>query len=234
MQDGRFLEQIPLFAHLGPEERERLSEVFHERQYKRGSTIFEQGEPGGAAYFVREGRVKVYRLTSEGQEQILGLFGPGQPFGLVVAVDGAPYPASAEAVEDCRVWVVRSEDLRRMMVGHPGLIGGVMQEMGGRLRRAQVRVESLARRSVQQRLAEYVLELVEQADQGAVRAASDPAGSLLIRMTMTHQELGAYLGASRESVTRALADLRRDGAVLAGPGDALTVDRERLKRWVGE
>lgn len=226
MVDAESLARISLFAGLDETERSRLANQVHERHYNRGSMIFEEGDPGDAAYFVCQGRVKIYHLAPDGTEQIKGLFGPGQPFGLVTALDCSPYPASAQAIEDSLVWSIRSEHLQRVLTGRPELSAGVLREVGGRLRQAQGRVHSLAAHTVPQRVAEYLLE------QTHVQGGSGRTGPVRIRLTMTHQELGSYLGASRESVTRALSDIRREGAIKAGEADTLVVDPERLRSWL--
>lgn len=230
MVDPAFLAEISLFAGLAPAERELLAGRIYERRYRKGTIIFGEGEAGEAAYFVREGRVKIYRLTPEGVEQILGVFAMAQPFGLVAALDGATFPATAEAADDSRIWVLRRDDLQQLMEVHPGLTSGILKEMGDRLRRAQGRVHSLAARSVRQRIAEYLLDQVtQQAPAGAMGGAHS---TVTIRLTMTHQELGAFLGATRETVTRALADLRREEVITLGNDDALTVHPERLRIWL--
>lgn len=222
MVDPAFLSRISLFASLAPSELAELAGHVHERRYQRGAIVFGEGEPGDAAYFVREGRIKIFRLAADGSEQIMGIFGPGQPFGLVTVLDGAPYPASAQATEESLVWMIRSDQLQRVMRQHPNLTTGIFREVGDRLRQAQGRVHSLAVRSIHQRLAEYLLELA------AIQGKSGQTGLIRVYLTMTHQELGSYLGASRETVTRAMADLRRDGAVTASAGDAIVLDPPKL------
>lgn len=219
MVEAGFLARIDVFAALSPEQREAVASHMSERLYQRGATIFREGDEGEAACFVREGAVKVYRLAANGQEQILGLFGPGQPFGLVAVAGGRTYPATAEAAEDCRVWLLRREAMERLMASYPTLATAVLREVGSRLRQAQDRVHSLSVRSVRQRLAAYLLE----------RAPSE-AGVVTVRLSMTHQELGAYLGASRETITRAIAQLKRQGAVRSETADLLMVDLTLLQR----
>lgn len=226
MVDAEMLARISLFAGMDPAERSLLARQVHERHYNRGSVIFQEGDPGEAAYFVCTGRVKIYRLSAEGTEQLKGLFGPGQPFGLVTALDSSPYPASAEAVEDSLVWSIKSEHLQCVLTSRPEVSVGVMKEVGSRLRQAHGRVHSLVAHSVPQRVAEYLL------DQARQQGQSGQTGPVQIRVTMTHQELGSYLGASRESVTRALSDIRREGAIKASATDALLVDLQRLRSWL--
>jgi len=226
--DAEALARISLFAGMDPVERSRLAQQVHERQYNRGSVIFQEGDPGKAAYFVCTGRVKIYRLSADGTEQLKGLFGPGQPFGLVTALDCSPYPASAEAVEDSLVWSIKSEHLQRVLTSRPEVSVGVMKEVGNRLRQAHGRVHSLVAHSVPQRVAEYLLE------QARLQGQSGQTGAVRIRLSMTHHELGSYLGASRESVTRALSDIRREGVIKATEPDTLLVDLERLRSWLNQ
>lgn len=228
MVDAALLARIPLFAGLARADLEALAEKVHERRYQRGEILFRKGEPGSAAYVVHEGRVKVYQLSPAGHEQIMGLFGPGEPFALVTAVDRSPYPATAEATVDTRVWAIPNEQLQRLVTTHPDLSAEILREVTSRLRRAQGRVNSMAAHSVQQRIAEFLVDQIQ------VQAPGEASGvdPIAVRMTMTHQELGGYLGASRETVTRALADLRRDGTIRPGPGDSVVVHPDRLRAWL--
>ncbi len=226
MVDAESLARIALFAEMEVTERANLAKQVHERHYNKGSVIFREGDPGEAAFFVCDGKVKIYRLSPDGIEQLMGLFGPGNPFGLVTALDSSPYPASAEAVEDSLIWCVRSEVLQRFLTGRPDLSAGVLREVGGRLRQAHGRAHSLAAHTVPQRVAEYLLDLAEK------QGGSKESGPVSVRLTMTHQELGSYLGASRESVTRALSDIRRDGVIKSGSSDTLLVDSTRLRSWL--
>lgn len=219
MVEAGFVATINLFSELAADQQEAVAACMAERVYQRGATIFREGDEGEAACFVREGAVKVYRLAPNGQEQILGLFGPGEPFGLVAVAGGRTYPATAEAAEDCKVWVLRREEMERLMAIYPALATAVLREVGSRLRQSQDRVHSLSVRSVRQRLAAYLLE----------RAPFEHS-PVTVRLSMTHQELGAYLGASRETITRALAALKRAGAVRSESGDLLTVDLALLRR----
>lgn len=227
MEETQKLAGLPVFSGLSDADLSTLAGLMRERYYPRGCTIFEVGDPSETAYFVAEGRVKIFRLSSDGTEQILGLFGPGAPFGLITAIDDRPYPASAQTTEDTRVWAIRSQDLRRLMNDRPHLSVKLLQEVGHRLRQAQGRVHALSVQTVHQRLATYLLELARERGCPGTEAVT-------VQLTMTHQELGGYLGASRETVTRALADLRRERVVTVTANDGLTLVPARLEAWLEE
>ncbi|MCG0238143.1 MAG: Crp/Fnr family transcriptional regulator [Firmicutes bacterium] len=224
VEDRQFIAAIPLFADLPPAALDEVARVLHERHYPKGATIFRQGDPGEAIYFLREGRVKVYRVAPDGQEQIIAIWEPPAAFGLVVALDQRPYPATAEAVEPSVVWMMRIPDYRRLQQEHPHLQSRVLLEVADRLRGAQDRIHSLATRDLRSRLAEFLLrqarERGRRTDQGWE-----------VDLSYTHEELGGLLGASRETITRALAELRRSRA-LEMVGNRLILNEERLRAWV--
>lgn len=226
MIERDFLARIPVFAGLPAADLELVAQAMHERQFRKGAVIFRQGDPGEAVYFVREGRVKVYRLAPDGREQIIAIWEPPAAFGLVVALDNQPYPATAEAVEDSLVWMMRVEDYRRLQQGRPELGSRTLHEVADRLRSAHDRVHSLATRDLRSRLAQF---LFKQAKERGVRT---PRG-WEVEFTYTHEELGGLLGASRETITRALAELRRAKAVQVY-GTQLVLDEKRILDWVGE
>jgi CRP/FNR family cyclic AMP-dependent transcriptional regulator len=213
------LSSVPLFRAVPPGLHQELVRLFHLRQYQRGAVIFAEGEPGEAVYFVRSGRVKVSRMSAEGHEQTLGLFGPGDPFGLVVLLDRAPYPASAVAVEHCAIWVARCQELLAFLMANPGVMSGVLREVGERLRRTQDRAHALSTGSVHQRLSRYLLSLYQE------------EGNPVVRLPLTRQELGSYLGATRETISRALTDLRRAGALEPAAEGRLLLHPARLADW---
>lgn len=227
MIDSAFLQRIAIFARLEPEDRERVAAAIHERRYRRGAIIFGEGEPGDAVFFVRSGRVKVYRVAPDGREQILGIWGPGAPFGLVTALDGQPYPANAEALEDTTAWMIRTDDFQRLLAELSALSGLAMRTVGGRLRGAHDRVHALSAQGAHQRLATYLLE--------QARTHGTPVtGGVLLDLPLTHQELGGLLGTARETVTRAFADFRRTGGVQVQDSGKLLIHPDKLGRWLAE
>ncbi len=227
MVEVPFLSRFAFFANLGAADVERVAGHMFERQYPKGETIFHQGDPGESLYFLREGSVKVYRVGPDGREQIIRFFGKEESFGLVVAIDRQPYPSSAEAVENCRVWCLRVDDFMRLQRDIPALAPKALDALATRLRLAQDRAHTLAVRTLHSRLAQFLLEYAR--DRGQLTD-----GTWVISLGLTHEELGGLLGASRETVTRAMADLRKDGAIRSGSDGRVMLDAERITRWAEE
>jgi CRP/FNR family cyclic AMP-dependent transcriptional regulator len=210
---------LPIMGNLPAVLQEEVAGYFYLQQYERGCVIFAEGDPGNRIYLVRSGRVKVSRTTTHGEEQIIGVFGAGEPFGLVVLLDGSPYPATATALCDSSIWAVRCQDLMGFLNRNPSVMLPFLKEVGERLRRAQDRAHALSTGSVHQRLATYLFQLMEE------------EGRPEVWLPLTRSELGSYLGATRETISRSLTDFRRAGAIELLKDGRLRIQRAKLSEW---
>lgn len=196
-----------------------------ERTYRKGRIIFVEGEPGEAVFFLKEGRVKISKQAEDGREQILHFIHPGEVFAEVVLFDGGPYPATAEAVEDSKIGLVRNTDMERITVENSGIALGMLKIMSRRLRVAQKQINELALMDTSRRMASTLLFLAHE--QGI------PCdGGLAIDMALTNQELASMIGTSRETANRILSDMRRQKAVRVDKKQIVITDMKRLKSWL--
>lgn len=216
---------LPILGGLSEALQTEVASYFHLRQYERGCVVFAEGEPGKAVYFVRSGRIKVSRTTADGEEQIIGVFGAGEPFGLVVLLDGSPYPATATVLGDSWIWSVNCQDLMGFLGRHPNVMPAFLKEVGERLRRSQDRAHALSTGSVHQRLATYLLQLADE------EPPVGDKGHPVVWLPLTRSELGSYLGATRETISRGLTDFRRAGAMELLKDGRLKLVPAKLKEW---
>jgi CRP/FNR family cyclic AMP-dependent transcriptional regulator len=222
LTDRQFLRALALFDGLTDEELARVASIARERRYRKGTILFNEGDPGDAIYFVREGRVRVTRLSAGGQEQVLKVWGPGSAIGLVVLADKSGYPATAQVTEDAVLYAFRVDDLLTLMDESRTLAANAFRLVGQRLRLARDTAHDLAVRSTHGRLASLLFKTAE--DQGSNR----------ITLGLTHQEIAGMIGASRETVTRALADFRRTGCIAVEGESIVILDEKRLRDWMEE
>lgn len=219
-----FLKGVSIFKDLSPEDLERVAHIVYERRYRKGQIIFAEGEPGAAFFVVKTGRVKVSKLAEDGREQILSIWQPGDPVGMVVIFDDQPYPATAEAVDDTTVAMIRVKDFQNLLSGDPRLARKVLQEVGGRLRQAFCRISEMALMDTPARLASTLLKMAEE--------DGVPEGTgIRLGVPLTHQELGNLIGASRETVTRILSDFRRAQAIVIDKNGIVITDLRKLRTW---
>ncbi|MBI2407117.1 MAG: Crp/Fnr family transcriptional regulator [Gemmatimonadetes bacterium] len=191
-----FLATVPLFKSLDARERERFAEMVREKNYPKGSVILFEDDPGDALFVVRAGRVKVVLLSEDGREVILSLMGVGEYFGELALIDGQPRSAHVIAMEDSTLLVLHRDDFRRRVESSPGVAWALLQELSRRLRRADEKIGTLVLLDVPGRIARMLLD-----------AAAD-AGDDLIDKPLTHQTIAHVIGASRETVSRAMREFQ--------------------------
>ncbi|HEC23655.1 MAG TPA: Crp/Fnr family transcriptional regulator [Chloroflexi bacterium] len=213
-------EALRLFTHLPPDIQTRLLEHLQTSTYAAGEPIFLQGDPAAAFYLIISGRVKIVRVTPEGYENILCVRGPGDHFCPVPLLDGSTQLGTAIAMTDVTLLSVRKETFCPLCEESPELLATVQGDCLAEVRNLLHRLEIVAFRSVRERLAHALLTMSRQ------QSAEESANVL----HLTQQELGALIGASRESVSRTLSRFERKGLVSLQRNQVIIRDRERLKK----
>lgn len=211
-----FLRALPYFAALGDAEIERLEGDLRERSLEKGEVLFLEGEPCPGLYIVASGRVRIFKSSPEGREQVLLIAGPGDTFNDVPVFDGGPSPASALALEPSRVIIVPAETLFSLLAACP-VARDIIRAFAARLRHLTQLVEDLSFRSVVSRLARALLDL----------AVAEGGPSPIPRLTQ--EEMAARVGSVRDVIGRALKALEKAGAVRLEGQRLLVVDRKKLE-----
>ncbi|HEY3286012.1 MAG TPA: Crp/Fnr family transcriptional regulator [Gemmatimonadaceae bacterium] len=193
---ANFLSTVPLFKSLDATERQRFAELVREKSYPKGSVILFEDDPGDALFVVRSGRVKVVLLAEDGREVILSLMGAGEYFGELSLIDGHPRSAHVIAMEESSILVLHRDDFRRRVETSPGVAWALLQELSRRLRRADEKIGTLVLLDVPGRIARMLLDAAEE------------GGSDVIDKPLTHQTIAHVIGASRETVSRAMREFQ--------------------------
>ncbi len=199
-----YLRRLNLFEGMSAEEVERVSHDLRMRSCSAKSSVLDG--PSERVYMVKQGRVRLYHITESGQEVTTAVLVPGQLFGLgALFGKGAGGATFAEALEETVICDAAAQDFISMMAHHPILMAKVMMAMARQMIRLEATIESIVSRPVAGRLADLVITLSEQGEQGTNGTILLPAYS--------HEELGRMIGATRESVSRTLGDWRRAGII---------------------
>lgn len=167
--------------------------------FRDGEVLFLAGEPSAGLWIIEAGRIKVFKLTSEGQEHVLHLLGPGDSFNDIPALDGGPNAASAMAITDGHAWVLTAAVLQTTLEENHPFALGVVAGLTQRIRQLAGQIEDLALRSVTARLARFLLE------QKRNPSLAGPA--------VTRVLIATHLGTTPETVSRALRTLEETGAI---------------------
>jgi CRP-like cAMP-binding protein len=217
-QTADFLASIPLFSGLHRDELAKFAELTRERAYPKGSVILFQDDPGDSLFVLRQGRVKVVLIGEDGREVILGVLEPGAHFGELALIDDQPRSAHVIAMDDAQLLILRREDFRRRVEANPTVAWALLTELSRRLRRADQKIGGLVLLDVPGRIARLLLDL------------ADEAGAPTIEKPLTHQTIAQMIGASRETVSRAMKEFQDAGLIRVERRRIAVGDRDALEK----
>jgi CRP/FNR family transcriptional regulator, cyclic AMP receptor protein len=221
--DNEVLRQAPLFSALDDEAATALRGSMSESKLRRGDVLFHEGDAGDRAYVVLDGKIKLGRTSSDGRENLLAILGPGQMFGELSLFDPGPRSATVTAVTDATFLSLSHDDLLRWLDGRPAVARGLLTQLAGRLRKANDVVADLVFSDVPGRVAKALLDLADRFG----RTADD---GVHVHHDLTQEELAQLVGASRETVNKALADFVHRGWIQLQGKSVVVLDEERLRR----
>ena len=212
------LASIPLFQGLPEEQIEDLAMIVVDQAFSRGQIIFSEGDEGAGFYVVNSGRVKIFKLSSEGKEQILHIFGPGEPFGEVSLFAGQNFPANAEAMEKSRIFFFPREAFAGLIKKTPSIAMNMLGLLSIRLRRFTHLIDDLSLKEVPGRLAAHLLFLSEQ-----------KKGSRELELSITKGQLASLLGTIPETLSRILGRMSTHGLIEMDGSRISILDKEGLE-----
>jgi len=217
------LRKTPLFASLTDDEIRALTGRVSKKQLQRGELLFGEGDPCKGLYFVVSGKIRIFKLSVTGREQVLAIEGPGSSFAELPVFDGGSYPAAASASEDAELLFISRKDFQNFCREHPEVALKVIAVVGTRLRRLVGIIEELSFTTVRQRLIALILQLAE-----AGGTASE--GGVRLELTKSHQDFAAELGTVRELISRNLSRLQAEGFLEVEGRKLVVKDLSGMKR----
>ena len=212
MERREILRRIHLFADLTDRERGIILDLMRERTVSKGTVIFHQHDSGGGLSLILAGSVKFWRTARDGRDVTVAVLHEGNFFGEMSLLDGQPRSASATALQASRLLVLEREHFQRYVLAQSHIVGKMLRELSKRLRAADQAIENLALGSVHDRLFHLLGHLG--------RRTPLQGGRGLVERAPTHQELAEMVGSSRETVTRTLAAMEKNGLI--------AIDRRRI------
>jgi CRP/FNR family transcriptional regulator, cyclic AMP receptor protein len=217
------LRRAGLFQGVDPEDAEALSDQFETVEVPRGGTLFREGEPGDSLYIVLTGKVKLGKHSSDGRENLVAVMGPADQFGELSLFDPGPRTTTATAVTDARLARLPKAALQQWVQERPMIGVQLLRVLARRLRRTNTMLADLIFVDVPGRVAKQLLQLAQ-------RFGSVDGGQLRVTHDLTQEELAQLVGASRETVNKALADFAARGWLRLEGKSVVILDRDRLLR----
>jgi CRP/FNR family transcriptional regulator len=220
------LEGTELLKSLSPPELRTLAGRTVRKLFTAGELLFSEGEPCNGLHIIARGKVRIFKTSMSGREQVLAVNGPGETVAELPVFDGGPYPASAVAVEDAEIAFISRRDFHAYCMEHPEVALKVLSVVGARLRLLVGLIEELSFTTIRQRLISVLVKLAQTSGKKSSRGIE-------FQLPATHQELASQLGTVRELISRNLMRLQAEGLIevdarqiVVGDLQALTAELE--------
>ncbi len=207
-----------LFNGLPAEQIQELAQICLDQKYEKGRGLFSEGDIAKGFYLVVSGKIKIYKLSLDGKEQILHIFESGEILGEVPVFAGGSYPANAEAIEPSRMLFFPRQSFVELIGREPAIALNLLGILSQRLRRFTHLIEDLSLKEVPGRLAAYLIYLGE-------RSASRQA----IELEITKAQLASLLGTIPETLSRILTKLAQQGIISVEGRNIRVLDRKTLE-----
>ncbi len=221
--DARMLSTTPLLRELSAVDRNSITPHTHVVTLRRGDRLYDEGDIDDQLYVVIEGKVKLTRTSTDGREVLVRVQGPGDMFGELAMFDPTYRTSNASAVTDARLAAIAHDDLRQVLADRPAIALLLLRELAQRLRIITDANTNLIFTDVPGRVAKALLELSDKF------GTQQPDG-VLVSHDLTQEELAQLVGASRETVNKALADFAARGWIQLSAKSVLLIDLDRLRR----
>ena len=222
--DVEMLQRSIVLGLLPPAELAALVPTLRRRNYRRGETLYHQGDPGSVLHVIVEGRVKVVIPSESGEEAVLTVLGPGDVHGEMALLDGEPRSATVVALEPVVTAIISRESFLDLLRRSPAAVEGVLAGLARTIRRLSSEVGDLMFLDLQGRLAKMLLELAE------IHGNEGEEG-IEIQAALTQEDLAGMIGATRPRVNQLLGSFEDRGAISRRGRRIIIRRHDVLSRW---
>ncbi|MBI2908774.1 MAG: Crp/Fnr family transcriptional regulator [Chloroflexi bacterium] len=217
---AEILQTVDFLAGLTPQELEAIRRFFFERTLERNELLFLEGEKPEALYAVISGRIRLFKTSAEGKEQVVRIRQQGESFNYAAVFGDSANPASAMAMGPSLIYGIRKSDVDGVVKAYPKVSANVIRIFANKLRQQMSLVEDLSFRHVTSRVAKILLEYAEDTPAGK-------SEEIVLKHPLTQQDMAAMVGTAREMVGRSLKSLESQGAIKTD-GHRIAITDKRL------
>lgn len=199
---------VPIFNHLNDETKDKVGKLITDKTFNKGEVLYRAQEIGNTMYIIHKGRVKIYRLTESGREQLVRILGPGDFTGEYNIFNGeAEHGEYAEAMSKTTACTLNHSDIQPLLTEQPVIAMEVMREMSRRLENSEKQTTQVAVGQIGERLSMYLADLVEDEEDENV----------VVELPMSRKEIASYLGTTPESISRKFKELEEKDMITQLP-----------------
>lgn len=193
---------VPIFNHLEKDQMDEIMRVTHTVTYRKGENLHRSGDMSDSLYIVNKGRIKIYRLSESGKEQLLRILAPGDFTGELALFSETIHESYAEAMEEASVCTIKRSEFQSLLLRYPSISLKLLVAFSNRLKQSEKQTTRFATEKVETRIALFLAECVSQENQ-----------SMIIELPMNKKDLASYLGTTPETISRKLSDLENEGYI---------------------
>lgn len=193
---------VPIFNHLEKEQMDEIMAVTYLVSYKKGENIYCAGDKSDSLYIVSKGKIKIYRLSESGKEQLLRILHPGDFTGELALFRETVHEEYAEAIGETSVCTIKRSELQEILLKYPSISLKVLAEFSSRLEQSEKQATRFATENVEKRIALFLVECADNERQ-----------SMEVVLPMNKKDMASYLGTTPETISRKLADLEEIGYI---------------------
>ena len=217
--------EVDIFADLDEAEMDALAAAAPMKTYGAGALIYTPHQPLEALFILKRGRIRIFRVSPDGRALTTAIINPGTIFGEMVIVGQQMHDSFAEALDDVVICVMTKIDVQRLLLSDPRIAARISETLGRRLAQLEQRLSDAVFKSVPERIA------------GALSVTAAPRHVLglgrVLQVQLTHEQLAALAGTSRETTTKVLGEFAEQGVISLGRGRITILDAKRLNDLSG-
>lgn len=194
---------VPIFNHLEKDQMNEITKTIQSISYKKGEHLYNAGDQSDSLYIINEGKIRVYRLSDNGKEQVVRFLLPGDFTGELALFNETTYDAFAEAMADTKVCMIKRDDFQNLLMSYPTISLKVLTEFSKRLSQSEKQTTRFATEKVETRIALFLLDSIEEE-----QATTE------FTLPMSKKDLASYLGTTPETISRKFKELEEKGLII--------------------
>ncbi|NSB14372.1 Crp/Fnr family transcriptional regulator [Clostridium beijerinckii] len=223
---GLCASKVPIFENLNKEELVEIVNKIDHKEFSKGDVIFTEGNIANTLYFINEGKIKLYKYTKDGKEQILHILSEGDFFGELELIKPSKYGFNSKAIEDAKICTLTKEEMKDIMMKNAEIGIKVLETVGERLSKVENLVQNLATNDVDSRMAYLIIELME-------KYGKNVDGNISVKLPISREDMASFIGVTRETISRKLKKLEDENLIkIIGTKTIIIIDEEGLKNYI--
>ncbi|MFL0166249.1 Crp/Fnr family transcriptional regulator [Candidatus Clostridium helianthi] len=223
---GLCASKVPIFENLNRDELVEIVNKINHKEFSKGDVIFTEGNIANTLYFINEGKIKLYKYTKDGKEQILHILSEGDFFGELELIKPSKYGFNSKAIEDVKICTLSKEEMKDIMMKNPEIGIKVLETVGERLSKVENLVQNLATNDVDSRMAYLIIELME-------KYGENVDGNISVKLPISREDMASFIGVTRETISRKLKKLEDENLIkIIGTKTIIIIDEEGLRNYI--